>query len=252
MKHFTLPATLLVTALLAAGCSEAPSPVHPSEPLFAKPGSGTTETDPTAAFYIPTSQGNLGLWGDGLFASLDGYTGTSRYGERDCGVNSKIFATTEASNSGDAIMHTSNNRYSDKKCTDYPRKANISYANPVDGLNPGGSQNIEVFMNVNRIHNTTYHIPIGTTVKRALLIDPNTTGRCEQVRFRDPLADGTSTGADSVYVTRLDAQTWKVETRDTTVDGVTVKRDKAYCTTDKKLYHIPVSFHIRASRPLTP
>ena len=249
MKRIVLFCTLALTSLAAYGCSEdRPSPTEMTElqAAFGKTGGGggSTTTDPTAAFYLPdsNSSGTLGLWGDGNYTTNNPFSGTSRYLEKECGVNSKIFATTAASNSGDAIMHTSNNRYSDNKCKDYPRKVNISYAHPADGLNAGSVETTEVFVNVNRIQSSTYLIPVGATVKRALLLDPKSGGRCEQVRFRAALQDGSLTGADSVYVTRLDGTTWKVETRP--------GEDKAFCTTDGRLYHMPVSFHIRASRGL--
>lgn len=198
----------------------------PTEPMFAKPPAGPT--DPTAAFWFPLDDAVLGLRSDHLFVS-----GTSSvYANGVCGVNSKIFATGSASNSGDAIMHTNNPANQDRKCSAYPRKVTIEYA-------PGDVESSTVFINVREIANTTYQIPIGTTVRRALLIGGT---RCDGLRFT-ALTDGIDTGADSVNVTRASADTWLVESQP-------YPDNEAYCRLTGQKHNIAVRFSVVSSAPL--
>jgi hypothetical protein len=185
--------------------------------------------DPSAAFWFQLDDGALGLKSDHLYVS-----GTSSvYTAGVCGVNSRIFATASASNSGDAIMHTNNPRFADRKCAQYPRTVTIEYA-------PGDVESSPVFMNVREIANTTYRIPIGTTVRRALAVQA---GRCESLRFNTQPAGGMYLGADSVNVTRVDASTWLVETQ-------AFPNNKAYCNATGQLYNIAVRVTVITDRPL--
>lgn len=258
MKRSILSGSLLGAVLLVAGCSDTTSPVQPGEPLFAKPGSGITETDPTARFYIPTSPDGLGIWGDGLFANLDGYTGTSRYGEKDCGVHSKIFYT----GSGDAIMHTSNSRYSDRKCTDYPRKIKIDFSKPLtEGLAPGGVETVEAFVNTLDVQDNTTSDgtgPIVGTQDRPLNLSLTGSKTCDGLRFRPtlPAYNNMATGVDNVEVTRVNERTWRVRTKADVVDSngnVLTYNAKAACLKNDVIvgtYHMPVGFYIVADRDL--
>ena len=219
---------VLVAVLAACAAPDAShSRLLPTEPMLAKPPAGPT--DPTASFWFPLDDTALGLRSDHLYTS-----GTSSvYAEGVCGVHSKIFATTGASNSGDAIMHTSNHMYRDRNCAQYPRNVTIEYA-------PGDVESSEVFMNVREIANTTYQIPIGTTVRRALAVQA---GRCESLRFNTQPAGGMYLGADSVNVTRVDASTWLVETQP-------YPDNKAYCNATGALYNIAVQFTVVSSGAL--
>jgi hypothetical protein len=184
--------------------------------------------DPAAAFWFPLDDATLGLRSDHQFVS-----GTSSvYAQGVCGVNSKIFATGSASNSGDAIMHTNNPRSSDRKCALWPRTVTIEYA-------PGDVESSTVFINVREIANTTYQIPVGTTVRRALLIGET---RCDGLRFI-AATDGIETGADSVNVTRVDASTWLVQTAPS-------PDNKAYCRATGALYNIAARFTVVSNAPL--
>ena len=263
MKRFVLSGSLLGMVLLVAGCSETTSPVQAGEPLFSnhKNGGGTTETDPTAKFYIPAARGSLGIWGDGLFADvakLDGYTGFSRYGEKDCGVHSKIFYT----GSGDAIMHTSNPRYSDKKCTDYPRKIKIDFSKPLtEGLAPGEVETVEAFVNTLDVQDNTTSDgtgPIVGTEDRPLNLSLTGSKTCDGLRFRPtlPAYNNMATGVENVEVTRVDVKTWRVRTKADELDSngnVLRYHAKAACLKNDVIvgtYHMPVDFYIVADQPL--
>jgi hypothetical protein len=222
-----LRAFALIGVLGACSTEEAKTSLMPTEPMFAKPPAGPV--DPTAAFWFPLDDAALGLRSDHQFVSDT----SSVYANGVCGVNSKIFATTEASNSGDAIMHTNNPRTADRKCTLYPRTVTLEYA-------PGDVESSTVFMNVRAIANTTYQIPIGSTVRRALAVQA---GRCESLRFNTQPAGGIYLGADSVNVTRVDASTWLVETQP-------YPNNKAYCNATGELYNIAARFTVVSSASL--
>jgi hypothetical protein len=151
-----------------------------------------------------------------------------------CGVDATIFATTAASNSGDAVMQTDNPTFRDRRCASYPRKLIIDYG---DGTAP---QATTVFVNVHDIERENVaadQIPVGGSRLRGLNI---TDGRCGGLVYHtDPAANGS----DSVVVTRTAVDTWQVSTQP-------APNDRAYCKADGKLYHIPVSFTIVSSRPL--
>lgn len=206
------------------------SPLTPQSPTFAKPAG---PTDPTSTFLFPLDDGALGLKSDHLYVS-----GTSSvYANGVCGVDSKIFATTQLSNSGDAIMQTDNPKYTDNKCASYPRKVVIDYG---DGTTAVATT---TFMNVGDIERenvTADQIPIGGFRLRALHVNES---RCGGLVYQDHISDGTLTGADSVIVTRTAADTWVVTTQ-------LAPNDKAYCKADGQLYHIPVNFTVVSSRPL--
>lgn len=220
---------LTLVVLVAAACSDGGG----GTALVAPPSAGlakATVTDPTATFQFPLSDAGLSVKSDGLFGD-----GTySLYAEGECGVHAKIFATAELSNSGDATMQTNNARYRDRKCPSYPRTLTFVYTADT-------SETTAVFMNVRQIHNTTYHIPVGTTVLRGLAIQ---TPRCEQLLWART-RQGVEIEADSVLVTRVSADTWRVQTQP-------APDDRAWCVTNGASYNMSVDFTIVASRALTP
>jgi hypothetical protein len=227
MPRYPLPMFLLSLVALTA-CSDRDTGLTgvPSfAPTFAKGGS---DGDPTATFYFPLADGALSVKSDGLFGN-----GTfSLYANGVCGVHSKIFATTAASNSGDAIMHTNNPKFSDRKCAAYPRTLTLAYS---DGV----SETVPVFMNVRQIENTTYAIPVGTTVKRSFAIQ---TARCEQLLWSG-VRQGVPIDADSVFVTRVAADTWRVQSQP-------APNDRASCAANGQTYTMSVDFTIVSSRAL--
>jgi hypothetical protein len=182
-----------------------------------------TPADPKAEFLLPLDATGLGVSSDGFYVSGD----QSVYRNQVCGVDSKIFATTEYSNSGDAVMQTDNPKYTDNKCVNYPRKVLIDYG---DGTTP---QWTTVFFNVGDIerdNDPADQIPIGTSRLRALHINDV---RCGGLVYQDHIAGGAPTGADSVIVSRTAVDTWVVTTQP-------APNDRAYCKADAQLYHIPV------------
>jgi hypothetical protein len=230
MRSHRATVTLLVTVLGIVACRSDDGggaySLMPTEAPLAKAPPGPS--DPTAAFWFPTDDPALGLRSDNQF--LNG--NFSVYAQGVCGVNSKIFATTAASNSGDAIMHTNNPSSKDRKCVHYPRKITVEYA-------PGDIEVSPTFINVREIANTTYQIPIGNTVKRALRVNET---RCDGLVFLGQV-DGVTTGADSVNVTRSSATSWEVAT-DPAPDN------KAYCRATGQLYNVAVRFTVKSSSPL--
>ena len=182
-----------------------------------------TPADPKSELLFPLDTTGLRLASDGLYVTGD----QSVYENDICGVDSKIFATTEASNSGDLVMQTDNPTYRDHKCSAYPRKLVIDYG---DGTTP---QRSTVFMNLRdlqRDNDSADQIPLGTSRLRGLHVNES---RCGGLVY-----DGTPTdGADSVIVTRTATNTWLVTTQP-------APNDQAYCKGDGRLYHIPLRFTV--------
>ena len=226
--------TSLVFAAVLVACANdaaAPSPLASQAPSLARQ---TGPTDPTSSLYFPLDDASLGVKSDHQFVS-----GTfSVYAQGVCGVDSKIFATTEASNSGDLVMQTDNPTYRDRKCSAYPRKLVIDYG---DGTTPQASTVFVNLRDLERENDPADQIAIGGSRMRGLHVNES---RCGGLVYQAQLGDGTSTnGADSVIVTRTAADTWVVTTQP-------APNDKAYCKADGQLYHIPVSFTVVSSRPL--
>lgn len=207
--------------LLATACASAdlPTSADPAGPHFGKapPALG----DPTTEFVL-SSDASLGL-------RPDSYSATYKHGV--CGVNSKIFATMAASNSGDAIMHASNPKFGDRQCSAYPRTLVVSYG--------AVTETTSGQLLVDNLQNTTFSIPVGSTVNRAMNLADT---RCGGLKWRTALRDGTFIGADSVKVTRLTARSWRVFN-----DG---SSNRALCTTTGVLLNITVDFTITADRDM--
>jgi hypothetical protein len=142
-----------------------------------------------------------------------------------------IFATTAGSSSGDATIQTA-------KAKNCSRRFLLRYPD-------GGSESVLSFNNLNVLQNTGYAIPIGSTVKRRLILAPgsvnNNPSRCGRLLFGP---NGTvGPGSDSVTVTRLDSQTWQVQSQ-------VAPENRAYCESNGQLYSMPVSIRIISSLPL--
>lgn len=231
--------TLALLTMLAAGCGERPTDVAADVPAqLAKgsnPGGGggsDTEADPTATFVLAAE--GFGLTGDGAYSN--------EYAEGICGVHSKIFATTEASNSGDAIMHTSNPKYKDRRCSEYPRKVSIDYGTGTPALE-------EVFINLRGIHNTEYSIPVGQTAEHPLHVNPESSTVCEGALIFNTEYQGAGIEARPVYVTRTAADRWLVQTDDPRTSEH-VEDASAYCSSTGAYHTISVRFEIVSSRDL--
>jgi hypothetical protein len=195
------------------------------------------------------------LRGDGGYLES---TGASRYFVAECGVSSAFYS--QPGGSGDVTMATG----SHGKCT---RRVRFDYA----AINADGSTMSEgtittpSFLNVRKLQvaatSTTpgSYIPVGGDGQRTFAFDDAGTkcgsGGNQAINFAPTLVDGTFIGGDFVNVHRDAADTWTVTTTPDEIDaitGQTIHHDKAYCRGNGKLYHIPLRFTIRSSRPLTP
>jgi hypothetical protein len=205
-------------AIALASCDRNPS--APGAPDFA---ARNRPSDPTATWRIPLADGALALRSDGLFS--DGTN--SVYADGVCTVSAKIFATTAYSNSGDATIQTDLPR--GNKCGRL-----FTYRLP-----DNTTESVAAFNNLLQLQNTTYSIPVGTTVARRLLLGGSV--RCGRLMFGP---NGTvSPGTDSVLVTRVDASTWQVASQ-------AAPNDRALCENTGEIYEMPVSFTVESSTPL--
>lgn len=216
-----IASTLLI--VLFAACNESPTTPSTGQPAI-KPG----PVDPTATWLIPLDDAGLALRSDGNGIYSVGTN--SVYANGICGVSTRIFATTGGSNSGDATLQTGKAR----NCT---RQFVLRYPD-------AATESVLTFNNLNILQNTGYSIPVGTTVKRRLIVAPgailNNPSRCGRVLFGP---NGTvGPGSDSLNVTRIDAQTWQVQSHPDS--------NLAFCEDTGELYPMPVKFVIVSSAPL--
>ncbi len=218
MSHSRSLGIIALLAGLAACADQSSSPTAPNNTgiALAKPGG---PTDPTTTWTLPAPDGILGFASDGQGAYVNG----------SCGVTTRIFATTAGSNSGDATIQIAKG-----KCT---RRFTLRYPD-------GATEVVPSFNNLLVLQNTSYSIPVGTTVKRRLIVSPgaisNNPSRCGRLLFGP---NGTvSVGSDSVNVTRVDASTWQVASA-----GL---NNLATCEATGELYAMPVSFTVTSSYPL--
>lgn len=228
----TTRSTLLtVIALLVVGCSTEPSaPFVGGDPVFAK--GGPAPTDPTATWMLPLDDQGLAFRSDGQFSD-----GTySVYANGVCGVDAKIFATTQKSNSGDGIIQTNPAGKGKNPCA---RSFTLHYPD-------GFTETLQSFNNLRKLQNTDTVIPIGATVTRQLILNPSVMGpsRCGRLLWGEGDFGG-GVGSDSVLVTRLDERTWHVESQPP-------PKNKAWCRDmDGALLDMPpVSFRIVSDRDL--
>jgi hypothetical protein len=207
---------LMATLLLVAACGEN-APTSPSS--IDVTAASAKASDPTATWTVPAPDGVLGLASDGQGAYANG----------TCGVTAKIFATTAGSNSGDATIQTAKT----KSCT---RRFTLRYPDAT-------TESVLSFNNLLQLQNTTYSIPIGSTVKRRLILNPgaiaNNPSRCGRLLFGPNGAVGV--GSDSVNVTRTSASSWQVQSAGSNL---------ALCEATGALYAMPVSFTVTSSVPL--
>ena len=212
--------TIGTAATLVACNSDQSTPAAVTGPVpiaSAKPPS-----DPRTTFTVPLADADLGLKSDHQFSGV--------YADGVCGVNSQLFL----GGTGDAIMDTRNPKFTDNRCSLYPRTMTIDYG---DGV----VQSSTVFINVREIQNGAYRIPIGGFAKRGLHVNET---RCDGLVWQGTLGDGTNTGgADSVIVTRTSANSWTVETQP-------YPDNEAYCKASGAKYNIAVRFTITSSTSL--
>ncbi|HUF49469.1 MAG TPA: hypothetical protein VMN60_01465 [Longimicrobiales bacterium] len=219
----------LATVVILAACSPDSSTPTAMEPSFSKGGS--TQTDPTATWLLPLADDGLAFKSDGQYS--DGTN--SVYANGVCNVDAKIFATTQKSNSGDAVIQT-NAAGKGKSCE---RSFTLRY--------PDGhpDDTVRSFNNLRNLQNTTNIIAVGETVKRLLILNPGAmkvSSRCDRLMFGVGDNPDNGAGSDSVLVTRLDARTWRV--RSNGGDNL------AWCQKTGELFAMPVDFQVVASYDL--
>ena len=223
---FSLP---LVILALAACADQVTNPSSVASATIRESRGGPV--DPTDTWKIPLADASLAVRSDHSYSD-----GTySSYASGVCNVSGTIFATNAASNSGDATIQTSN--ATKGKCG---RQFTLVYPD-------GFIETLISFNNLNDLENTTYSIPVGTTVNRRLVVNPgvlaNNPSRCGRLFFGvGPLGE-KGIGSDSVSVTRLDASTWQVQSQ-------AAPNDRALCESNGQLYEMPVTFVVVSSYPL--
>jgi len=234
----TRTGTLATVAALLLGCSDMPTDSRPIDPPAesvaatlaargAKPGGGGGGTSDPAATFTLEGSGALGVFDDGH----------GPYENGKCGVEAKIFATTAASGSGDAILDTSGKH---RKCSHSPRTATLVFTNNSGSVE---TELVTLRINVHEVQTPITFIPIGATETRGMNLNPWSGSRCENIHFKEELQDGTTTGAQPVEVTRLAGDTWQVRSQ---------AGGKAYCAdgVGGELIDLPVDFTIVTSTAL--
>jgi hypothetical protein len=187
--------------------------------------------DPTATWIIPLDDAGLGFRSDHLYS--DGVN--SLYADGVCKVTAVIYATSNASGSGDAIFSTN---VSSGKCV---RRFTLAYPD-------GFTETVGSFNNLSLIENATYSIPIGATVERQLHVSPatlvgNNPSRCGGLIFGYGVMSNIAAASDSLLVTRESANTWHVVSQPP-------PHTMAYCKSTGQYFSMPVDFTIVTNRPL--
>lgn len=146
------------------------------------------------------------------------------YVDGQCGV----LAYFPPSGSGDAILWPDESPIKGKEATICggrdPRFIRIVLDQPVEGVEPGPTLEQGAFTNMGNVQS----IPIGTTELRGTRINHSF---CT-FRFNPNF------GGDRVLATRVDEQTWRVETQP-------FPNDKAFCEDGVRGYHLPFAITIR-------
>jgi hypothetical protein len=212
---------MLALALITACAEPVARPTSPPlDASFAR-----SSSDLTATWKIPLADDGLALRSDGQFS--DG--SYSVYENGVCDVETKIFASTTGS--GDATLRS---QPRGNRCR---RLFELSYPD-------GQTEMVWSFANLLNLQNSTFSIPVGSTVRRRFLFNPevvNSPSRCGRLVFGPNPNVGA--GTDSVTVTRIDARTWEVQSQP-------APNNRALCESTGAIYAMPVSFVIVASRDL--
>jgi hypothetical protein len=190
-----------------------------------------TVGDPSATYLFPFNDPTLGIQGDGQFTS-----GTySVYANSVCGTTTRIYATTEASNSGDMMFQTFAPHTKDQRCAMWPRRFRVTFPD-------GFSELTYSTTNLQRVENTTFQIPVGGTVKRQLNMGTGESVRCTGIRWG--ANTGSSVVGDSVLVTRTALDTWHVQTQPP-------PNNRGVClSSSPTAYNLSVDFWVISARPL--
>ena len=192
-------------------------------------------TNPASTWKLPLNSSGLGLVSDGLFP--DAGNSYSLYENGVCSVSSQIFYY----GSGDATVQTNNPTAKSRICSG--RTMSVVY--PVgDVVYPnGGVETMLVFANLRNIASDTTTIAVGSTVERALALNPTQTERCDAWRW------GALAGGDNVLVNRIDASTYHVFTKDRGPNPI-AGANRAICTTTGQTHNLSVDLYVVSSLAL--
>jgi hypothetical protein len=126
-------------------------------------------------------------------------------------------------------------RTRDRTCTVYPRHIRVTFPD-------GFSELTYSTTNLQRVENTTFQIPIDSTVKRQLNMGTGESVRCTGIRWG--ANTGSSVEGDSVLVTRTAANTWHVQTQP-------APDNHGVCLSiSPTAYNLSVDFWVVSDRPL--
>lgn len=228
--------SIVLAVVITACAGEATAPTANVASRAPSLGKVVAPTNPTATWKLPLSAGGLGLISDGQF--VDGSNTYSLYENGVCSVTTQIFYY---GGSGDATLQTNNPRAKDRSCAG----RHMSLVYPVgDVVYPnGGLETMPVFLNLRNIANDTTTISIGATVERAFVLNPTQTERCDAWRW------GALAGGDNVLVTRIDASTFHVYTKDRG-DNPIAGANRAVCTTTGQTHNLSVDLYVVSSSAL--
>jgi len=220
-----------LAAILLVACGDRTEPTSPRlTPATAEAAKVSGPSDPTAIWKFPLNDAGLSVRSD--HANSDGTS--SLYADGVCNVAAKIFATTQYSNSGDAILNTGTGG---GRCA---RTINVFFPD-------GYSETVGTFMNLREIENSIYSIPVGATVLRQLHVGTDQAqrinSRCGGLVFGYGVANDIAAGSDSVSVTRIDASTWHAVTQP-------APHNLGWCKNTGTLYPMTVDLTVVASKPL--
>jgi hypothetical protein len=210
---------VLAAAITLVACSsDATAPIDPS---FAR---APKESAPVATWHIPLNDAGLSLRSDGRYAS----NGFSAYAHGVCAVSTLMNTAATANGNANITLDSS------RKCQ---RAFTLVYPD-------GGTETLRSFINLIGLHKDGAYIPVGTTELRTMAINPDYIGvasRCGRLLFGEGTS-GAGVGSDQVFVTRVNARTWHVQSQP--------ENRKAWCEKDGEFYDMPVDLLVVADRDL--
>ena len=231
---------IIAIAALISACSESTSPSNPS--ISPSLGKMPAPSNATSTWKLPMVTAGLGLTSDGR--ESDGTF--SNYSDGVCGVTSTIFTD----GSGDATVQTNNPRAKNSTCQS-ARTMTLVYGAGDPTYPNGGTETMEVFLNLHNISNSTTTIAVGyaNRVERQLGLNPTQRERCDAWRWTN-----TSVPGDPVWVERIDATTYHVYTKDRDPDpalaAANATNNKAICTTTGQAHHLSVDLYVVSKQSL--
>lgn len=234
---------VLTLAFLWACTDNAPGPVEVQDPAFAKGDKGPpggddegTDADLDIDFLFPHDGPHI--ISDQAYDQGDG---ASLYEDNVCGVQGTLFGA-----SGDAVMDSDDpSKGAKNTCTGttFPRELWISYSDDGETYD---EDKVAVFLNLQGIKD----LGLEESANFPLNIGLEGGTRCESLRFRTELRDGTPVDADLVSVTRTTDTTWSVTNEGIDTDGDDVPAEAACFVNGAwtgESHPVTLSFEIRLS-----